>query len=484
MDFGGLAQGLSAQVPYDQLINNIRYNQQEREQARARAEQRAKMFADDTQYNNAMNAYDHDIVKNFSEQKVRDLGKWATENPTWRIDPMLRAEYQRKTNELKDNPYLQTGMAVDKSINDYRSFINDPKNADVLDLPETQQYKTHLDNYLKTGSIDGVAGNRQLFQFKPVVEEDLTPIYKMYGENADHAYAGSKGLGLGVNQARYTVTTDNLKKEAEAIKNHAVYGRKTMRDFKVYKDKNPESKLNYDQYLLNQISPFAKEDKYDMYNYHVNDSNGGGKGSKAPASNLYEDLVKNAIQGNGKPVQAVPDGLENMLVGKNGTLNLNNSYMLSTDKDGNMRDNIPFNGGLTKDYSFSGATVRTIKNTNGQPQLVATFKAQVPVDKFDDLVGKDVLDTPDWWFSNTTDVRSKYKGLPIQIVKNDKGEDVVEFEVSKPLPYNQNSAYGYNWGAHSKQQEFSSETGGQQPPQTVTQNGVEYHYNQATGKYE
>jgi hypothetical protein len=42
---------------------------------------KVKMFVDDTDYMNAVNSFDNPRIKEYSEQVIKDLGKYINENP-------------------------------------------------------------------------------------------------------------------------------------------------------------------------------------------------------------------------------------------------------------------------------------------------------------------------------------------------------------------------------------------------------------------
>lgn len=425
------------------------------------AEQRAKMMADDFDYQNVMNAWDNHNIRNYATEKTKEIGKWARENPDYRYNPEKQVIYRNLLRDLKDNEHLNNGLLVDANIKSMNQWLNDPKNADVKDDEIVMQKKNELANYLKTGSIDGNSANRKLFTWEPPEEKvDLTPYFKMYGEATAHSNLQQKYGPRGMGWYWSAATDSDVANSAKSmVQNGAPQLKKWLNKYyKEYLSQNPDSKLTLEQYAGQQIKPFVKEDQYKTFSYNPESdgsvSTGNGRRVKPQAISELKEVASEAIRRK-RPVQASADGLHQYFVGNKGALNTDGSHILSAN--GN---SLPFNGGMLKDYSFSGSTVRAIPVGNNKYRFMATFKAKVPISEFDNIISKDIIDETNWFglgMSNP-EVRTKYKDLPIKITKDDDGKDVVEVELSKDIDYNNlSSHYAYNFGAHRKQEESSSE---------------------------
>lgn len=184
MEFG-LANGLAQSGQYDQKINDLRYHEQEDRRAKAEAEAKAKMFADDVSYQNAMNEHDAPIVRNIMSKATVDLGKWKRDNPDWSYNPEKRAIYKSKLNYFKDNPELHRGMASDDGFRKLNADL-----AEVAKNPNQHDTEAYLDiqnrqrqNYLLYGNQDGeeaakTQGKKSFVYIKPQDFVDLNEIHR------------------------------------------------------------------------------------------------------------------------------------------------------------------------------------------------------------------------------------------------------------------------------------------------------------------
>lgn len=460
----GLPLGASVDLQYDQKIADLNNQNQQRRQAKLIAENKAKMLADDYEYNNAMNAWDHEIVKNYSRDIIQKTGTWTKNNPDYLYNTEKRIAYKQMLHELKDNEHLNTGLQVDSNIKLFNGWLQDPKNADLKDEPETKLLKQNLENYLKTGSTDGITANRKIFQFTPPEEMvDLTPIISEYGKNANRSLQKPKYLGGGAGLNWQSVTDADKENAVNAFMGNQAHNRRATAQYKRWVAQDPETnkKVSINQYFKKEMDPFFQEDKYDSFHYDTKGGAGAGGLGKTglPVRNLLQETVSEGINraktGRGGDVMANPDGLNQYFVGKGNSMNLGDALFINGQ--GNL---LPFKGGTTKDFSFSGSRIKVIPSAHGT-QVMASVKAQMPLDQFEQSMGgQDIFDKPTPWipFTGQTEVRKKFSDYPVTITKDEKGNDVAEFEIWKPLDYNNESTHAaYNYGAHGKQEEFSSD---------------------------
>lgn len=163
----GTPLGLSVDFQADKRVNDLYTQQQMKQQALARVEAKAKMFAGDLDYNNAMNAWDNAVVKKYVRNKIPEIGKWTRENPDFLYNIEKRTLYNNMIHDLKDNPDLNRGLRVDAAKKSMESWLQGKDSEGMRDLPETKQRVQELKNYLTTGSADGVEGNQKEFTFIP-----------------------------------------------------------------------------------------------------------------------------------------------------------------------------------------------------------------------------------------------------------------------------------------------------------------------------
>ena len=233
----GLARGLAQDFQYDQRIQDLRYQKQEMDRAQALNAAKVKMFVDDTDYMNAVNSFDNPRIKQYSEQVIKDLGKYINENPDYMYDAQKMMEVKRLKRQLKDNPFLHQGIASDTAIKQYNADL-----AEVAKNPERHSKKAYdaigqqLQNYLKYGNQDGEDAARQLgpkaFTYtKPRdyrdLNEDFVSIGNKFkdvkqqslsgkGRNAFSEYANPETLKIVANQY-YSQNKEQVDEEAAKV---------------------------------------------------------------------------------------------------------------------------------------------------------------------------------------------------------------------------------------------------------------------------
>lgn len=183
----GLARGLAQDLQYDQRIQDLRYQKQEMDRAQALNAAKVKMFVDDTDYMNAVNSFDNPRIKQYSEQVIKDLGKYINENPDYMYDAQKMMEVKRMKRQLKDNPYLHQGMASDDAIKKYNADLAEvAKNPERHSKTAYEKIAQQLDNYTKFGNQDGedaarTLGTKAFTYTKPRDFRDLNEDWKVIG---------------------------------------------------------------------------------------------------------------------------------------------------------------------------------------------------------------------------------------------------------------------------------------------------------------
>src|SRR4051812_8149862 len=99
----GLVSGLAQSLDYDKRINDLRFHEAANQRALAENSAKQAMFADDLQYQNAANAHDHKIIQDYAQNKIKEIGKFVTDNPDWEINLDKRIQLDAMKKSLKDN---------------------------------------------------------------------------------------------------------------------------------------------------------------------------------------------------------------------------------------------------------------------------------------------------------------------------------------------------------------------------------------------
>lgn len=152
----GLAKGLAIDAGYDSRIADARYHNQQMQRARNENEASLKAFEDDTDYMNAANSFDHDIIKGNANNTIKQMGELIRENPDYKYNPDVRRKLKELKVDLKSNPDVIRGMASDdnfRKLNDDLSKV--AKNPNMYDSDAYQKLLAQKQNYLQYGHQDG-----------------------------------------------------------------------------------------------------------------------------------------------------------------------------------------------------------------------------------------------------------------------------------------------------------------------------------------
>lgn len=198
----GQILGSAVDLGFDDKINDLRYNQLENRRALAQAEAKAKMFADDLDYQNAANSYDNPLIKDFAKNKIKEIGAYARNNPDYLYNPDKLAQLNLMKKELRDNEHINRGLASDTA---YKSYLKDlqevSKNPNQHDTEAYQDIQNQWNNYLQHGNQDGVDaankyGAKAFVYTKPKDFVDL-PSTMLEAGNSIKNYDVKKGKNIG-----------------------------------------------------------------------------------------------------------------------------------------------------------------------------------------------------------------------------------------------------------------------------------------------
>lgn len=218
----GQVLGDAVDFQADARINDLYRQQEGLARKKSQLEAEAKMFADDVRYQNAMNPFDHKIVKERAQKDIYALGEWQRQNPNWKIDPTLRAEYQNRVDNIKSNEDSIRGMASDSN---YKAYANDlqevAKNPQFHNKRAYDEIGKQWQNYTQYGNQNGLEaaqkeGYKPFVYMKPKDFVDLNEVYRKHG---DSIQANSiEYLKNGRDGAYRTYASEgDLRKNAEAI---------------------------------------------------------------------------------------------------------------------------------------------------------------------------------------------------------------------------------------------------------------------------
>lgn len=258
IESAGLAQGLAYRLPWDQMINQERQNYIMKQQKQLLAEQKAKLFADDADYNNVANDFDNPRIKDYALKKISELGSFVKENPGWETDPGARMVYNRIKRDLKDNPELNRGLLSEANYKSMMNYVHDPKNADVVNSIGIDNIMAPWNEYRKNGNQRGKAGldssGVQPFIFSPPEDLlDLTSVFQDYGSKMTQTDVKSDGQYW-----RLATSPKDIRDAADAILSNPVYKRGIEKAY----DQNGKGKYeDARQMVIDGLSAWKKSDQ-------------------------------------------------------------------------------------------------------------------------------------------------------------------------------------------------------------------------------
>ena len=111
------------------------------------------MFAQDMEFNNAMNQFDNPRIKDYAKKTISEIGKFVSENPDWSTNVNKRMWINMKKKELKDNPDLMRGIASDNAFKQMNADLAEvAKNPQQYDQGAYDMLLEQRNNYLKFGN--------------------------------------------------------------------------------------------------------------------------------------------------------------------------------------------------------------------------------------------------------------------------------------------------------------------------------------------
>jgi hypothetical protein len=449
----GIRKGLAQSFGYDQATADLARQQDQMRQAKIYAENKAKMLAEDFDYNSAINAWDNAAIKEYAQGVTKGLGAFVRENPDYLYNVEKRIAYNNIKRELKDSKPLMEGLQVDANIKAMDQWANDPKNAPLLDTPEFKNFQKKRENYLRTGDEDGIPGNRKLFTFYPPEERmDTLPKLMKYANETEYDLESTVGLGLGSAAKKFAISDNRKGQSADAALRDMELGRALQQEYNVYLSglSEGEKPLSLKQYTVNKMNPWFPSNKYDKYSYSVRepktDSDNGEKTTER--LDLYDSLIKNAASKPNQKIAANPKGVNEIITGGQDVLKTGG---LSFDKGNG--DYVALKDFVTPNFTTSNSTVKYDPVTK---KAYASVMLTMTPDEVNNIFdGAEPVDIGFWFWNEDKAKEGFEKGITFE-------GDNVNIEVWKPIEVDNrstNAAYNHAAGQTLEKSETGQETG-------------------------
>lgn len=477
MEIGGL-RGLTFDTGQDKLIQDLQYQDQSIRQKQALDMAKAKMFADDLEFQNGSNPFDAKLIRQEGEAVLQELGKLKESNPNFWYDPNAQAQAKFIKQSMKSSPsvlrYIAYKAAKDNFIKDYAEAAKNPEQWDSEALMEWERKFNNYDQFGHPEGTDGLkrdGGPTPISYQSPQKLIDVTSELLKAGKNINNFdVIGGKNLG--------EYRTQPKPDEVEAIKNS--FKSQHGRAIQVQAQKQGiKSEEELDAWLTKSIMA-GFEPKYDpgdvnalwergMEERKLNLEKEKLDGKKQPSSNYtpWDDLNDQR-----KPSGNVPAEVVEQVWGKTPKIFVQPNTIV-----GKNYRNIDLTG-LPVDYDN-----RYVTDSRGVRYI--TGKVNVPLEI--------AAGTGIWaGKANNEDAGISEAFLGKGVRRLDKnGNTVIQMDVKIPIDKNDGTARQL-YNAKVQPAKLSTplqETdvvnfGSMGQPKTVVQNGVTYTLNPQTGEYE
>lgn len=196
LEYGATA-GLAYTHNWDAEMQRQNYNEQADRQAKIDAENKAKILGDKLHFDHLSNTWDNKLMQGFAETRIREIGKFVAENPNYESDAGLWAQFNQMSDELTNNDIVARSMRIQQNYESLVGYMQ--QNPGAENDPAIQQQLTDYDNYIKTGSVDGVTTNSKEFMFRNPDEQFNAQenIAKAYSQLAPQETYDKSGVGIG-----------------------------------------------------------------------------------------------------------------------------------------------------------------------------------------------------------------------------------------------------------------------------------------------
>ena len=379
--------GLSQSYDYEGRINDLHYNELAMKRVKDEQEAKAKMFADDTDYTNAMNSFDNPLVKQIAQAKIKEIGAFVNANPDWQTNVSKRIQYKQLTKDLRDNPDLNRGLATDKSYAELQKDMADAKNADVDFKPLQDQYANYLKygNQFATDDVSAQKLGKQAFTYKTPAPD--TNIIKELQEEAGKTTMN--GFTSGGGFSKQFVTEPDKQRSAEALVANPYYAKKLVPMYKAYVAKqwgNEPTKApdinQFTQELLEGHWPTPKIEQLRNESGHV-----GGNG-KPPMEqrSLWNEAKQTAKANPNTQIPLAPARAQRILADPKGFTNLNDVELHVPGTDNRMKVSL----GVSKNVDTSDSKI-VYEGPPGKevPYVTGTFT--MPYKDVESMTGNQIV---------------------------------------------------------------------------------------------
>lgn len=337
----GMAAGLAYVHPYYKDLEASRERAQLAINLDANARAKTKALTDMFRFGKANNPYDHRKLNEMIEKGVAEVGRYTTENPDWDKDPAKFAYVTNKIRGWENNEYTINALKFDEQVQFMQEALQ--KDPTIAQRDAFQQTYEQMQNYINTGSIDGIETNRKPFMYNPIPGfANLNEVAQAVGSRFGGIVKKTDPKGFPGNWY------DDLDPEELEIAAYQMYNEHKEEFDKTYAQSGHKDPLSYSREL---VKTYVKRQAFQGYPQYSDEylqskaalSGSGQSGSADPTTNTWNNNIAAYKVGHSSPAvfkTMFTDNVPVLIQGRSGKWNniLGNRVVDYTGKHAMMKD--------------------------------------------------------------------------------------------------------------------------------------------------
>jgi len=180
----GLLSGLAYKHNFQQDIDNLQKKEILDRQAQIDASNRTKELSALFEFGEADDPWNSAQLKEFFDKKVSQMGSFISEHPGFEVNINEWIQVQRMSKELVDNKFTRSSVRLKVQREARDKWLNDPRNQESIDDESVINNTQELENFNRTGSIDGITENGLEYNWTPPdTDLNLIDIFRDLGNS-------------------------------------------------------------------------------------------------------------------------------------------------------------------------------------------------------------------------------------------------------------------------------------------------------------
>ncbi|MBP8113807.1 MAG: hypothetical protein KAY50_00550 [Chitinophagaceae bacterium] len=237
----GLYQGLSAKIPYDNMMDRETKLAEVRRQTRIDAENKAKLLGDDMKFATMTSDFQREKLNGYYSEHLKKIGDFVIKNPDLQMNPAKMMQFNQMKHQMLDNPIVAADMRFKTESDALTKFISE--NPDTWkDDPEVKGLIEKRDLYNKYGTTTPGKGDSEFIFINPDSKVNLTEEMRKHFSAID--YDGfEETFGNQKNGYKKWVSDDAMYRGAQSfIESNPKFKRMAQN---MFKNLSPEDQKRY-----------------------------------------------------------------------------------------------------------------------------------------------------------------------------------------------------------------------------------------------